>query len=340
LLERYGDNIFFAEISGRKNVICFRDMAARIINDKWYCERSENVGDESVRIVAAAAKLVQAQIREYVYNTKEYPITSDFCDVGAAKKWLPSLLLTFMETIIKNELKMVSISHSIVQAARPRSAISPILFGVGVSLDHLFGSRQLLDMLARLGFSVTHDEVGIYKQSVVQSDNSNAPESYPSSFTQWSGDNIDHNIKTLDGAGTFHGMGIISMTTPCSRLEAGGFINTPIQRLKRCPAASLVRNRGITLLHYPSPEKVSLSTLCFKPMEGLHKAYVKPPSTQLDLLWHVGWHCTDEENPRPSWAGFMHDVCKPMLSMCKQGGGRISTTIRYQNASNYRCESK
>ena len=31
-------------------------------------------------------------------------------------------------------------------------------------------------------------------------------------------DNIDHNIITIDGKGTFHGMGIISALTPARRM--------------------------------------------------------------------------------------------------------------------------
>ena len=39
LQEKYSDNIFFAEVAGRKNVICFKDMASYIVSDTWYAER-------------------------------------------------------------------------------------------------------------------------------------------------------------------------------------------------------------------------------------------------------------------------------------------------------------
>jgi hypothetical protein len=217
-------------------------MASRIINEEWYTDKSNNFADESIRIVTAAAKLIQTQIRESMYAMDEYPLTNDFSDTGNAREWVPSLLMTFMSAVVKDELKQVSISHSIVQAARPRSAISPILFGLGVSLDHMFGSRKALDMLARLGFSISHDEVDRYKQSVVQCTKPDVPQSYSHSFTQWSGDNVDHNVKTLDGTGTFHGMGIISMKTPCSRLDLeDSFSEVSVQRLKRCAVSEIVK---------------------------------------------------------------------------------------------------
>ena len=55
LIEKYGDKyIFFAEISGRKNVVCFRNMANWIVNDTWYTERKTDIEDEAKRIVETA----------------------------------------------------------------------------------------------------------------------------------------------------------------------------------------------------------------------------------------------------------------------------------------------
>jgi hypothetical protein len=76
----------------------------------------------------------------------------------------------------------------------------------------MFGSKLFLTMLYRLGFSVSYDEVTRYRQSVAQTEGTGLPEKSPMSFTQWSADNVDHNVATLDGLGTFHGMGIISMS--------------------------------------------------------------------------------------------------------------------------------
>ena len=36
LKDRYSDHLYFAEINGRKNVLCFKNMANYIINEKWY----------------------------------------------------------------------------------------------------------------------------------------------------------------------------------------------------------------------------------------------------------------------------------------------------------------
>lgn len=52
-----------------------------------------------------------------------------------------------METLFPCELKYSSISQCILKAIKPCSIIPPILFGLEVKLDHVFGSRKLIDEL-------------------------------------------------------------------------------------------------------------------------------------------------------------------------------------------------
>ena len=70
--------------------------------------------------------------------------------------------------------------------------------------------------MLKLGFCISYSEVNRFKKSVVanQPMGNSVINSYPKVFTQFAGDNVDHNIRTLDGSGTFHGMGIIAISTP------------------------------------------------------------------------------------------------------------------------------
>ena len=69
------------------------------------------------------------------------------------------------------------------------------------------------------------------------------------SFSQWSANNVDHNVKTIDGKGTLHSMGMIVSTT-------GGNIGQIskelplIPRQKRILAKDVVKNKGIPVLEY------------------------------------------------------------------------------------------
>ena len=77
-------------------------------------------------------------------------------------------------------------------------------------MDHIFGSKWLIKKLSRLDFSISYDEVNRYKQSEIENNNiidmqKDLPED---AFVQYSADNVDHNTCTIDGKGTFHGMGL------------------------------------------------------------------------------------------------------------------------------------
>jgi len=141
---KYDDHLFFAEVRGKRNVICFRNMASCIINEKWYSDRKSKIEDESLRIVIAAAKLIKAEIRELQHDKDKYPLCSDFSNLDSARSFVPDLLSAFMRNIVCTELKQVALSHCIIQGARPRSVISPIPFAVGVSTDTEFGSKKIV----------------------------------------------------------------------------------------------------------------------------------------------------------------------------------------------------
>ena len=69
----------------------------------------------------------------------------------------------FILAIIKDDIKRNSIGQALTQAIRP--VMSPILFGTAVEMDHVYGSKWLIEELFRLGFSVSYDEVILYISS-------------------------------------------------------------------------------------------------------------------------------------------------------------------------------
>ena len=84
-------------------------------------------------------------------------------------------------------------------------------------------------------------QVRRYNQSILLSDQS-TKEYRNISFAQLSADNVDHNIATLTGYGTFHGMGIIETVTPgeikpnaIRRLKDRKLINEVINNCGKVP---------------------------------------------------------------------------------------------------------
>ena len=62
------DNIFFAKISGRKNVVCFRSEASWIISDQWYHNSRSNADDEAKLIIKTAAKLIKSDTSLFYFK--------------------------------------------------------------------------------------------------------------------------------------------------------------------------------------------------------------------------------------------------------------------------------
>ena len=213
-----------------------------------------------------------------------------------------------MECLVKDELKQASIGQTLVHAVHPRMSIPPIMFGTAIDCDHVFGSKWLLKILNRLGFCLSPDEVAKYKQSVVENEDINdvLHTLAAGSFSQWSADNVDHNVKTLDGKGSLHGMGIVISTT-------GGVSQGPlpqIPRQKRVKAGELVKNKSIQILDYLPSDQNSISNLKLQPLQELQSPVDHDyPDTYTDLLWHAKYfHRTDV--PRPAWSGYMQDISK------------------------------
>ena len=100
-----------------------------------------------------------------------------------------------LQVLVPSVTKQVSIGQRLLKAARPRSVIPPLLFGLGVEMDHVFGSKWLINELSCLGFSISYSEVTRYKQSVVKNETIEdlQPECFSGSITQWVADNVDRS---------------------------------------------------------------------------------------------------------------------------------------------------
>ena len=120
-------------------------MADYSINTK-YREGVITTEEESQRIMALAANLVRAEVREYKNNF--YPDPSEI----EALDWSPPLLKQLMNGLTKSDLKQEFLVQCIVKGTKS-DVIPPLLFTLGVDLDQSCGSRWLVSYLSSLGVS-------------------------------------------------------------------------------------------------------------------------------------------------------------------------------------------
>jgi len=119
------------------------------------------------------------------------------------------------------------------------------------------------------------------------------------------GDNVDHNLATLDGQGTFHGISIIAVTTSkdCQSCHA------PSQTIKRYKSVNVHKLHGEGQGNANSSiPGFHQALVTFKPIIELQVPYTLPLQLCSDTLWQSGWIFSEEAKPRPNWSDFMQHI--------------------------------
>ena len=296
LKERFQDHVYFVESLGSKGeLVCFTGMADFIIR------RLKENPETKESVINAAAKLIKEDIRAVNLDKKVYPSVAEISTIGESS-FVPESLGMFMEYLVPDQLKRESLSQCIFQASRPRSSIMPVPFAIGVQVDKTMGSKWLINHLYHLGFSVSYDEVQRFKQSAIvnmETQATNQEVNPRPLFPQWVADNVDHDIATLSGKNTFHGMGII-----CASSKPGGNFGS-IPRLFKKPAKEFSKELGVPIIPCTKVSKTGLLNIKLHPINEMKKTCSFSSMETYNLLWHSAWMFSPPETPRPNWSGFL-----------------------------------
>ena len=81
--EHYGEYIYFSEFPGRSDIICFKELADFILNEK----KKKN-GETKENITQAVAKIIKAEMREMSKSNVEYPTVQDIQGIDKGMGWV------------------------------------------------------------------------------------------------------------------------------------------------------------------------------------------------------------------------------------------------------------
>ena len=95
LKERYNDHVYFSELSGQVDVICFREMANYIIKQK-----KKKQDEAKADIIMAAAKIIEAKIGELTKSNEVYPTTKEIANSDKGSEWVPESLKLLLSYLI------------------------------------------------------------------------------------------------------------------------------------------------------------------------------------------------------------------------------------------------
>ena len=213
-----------------------RSTAKAVLQDFYQQEKTEFDADvEMIRLIETAAKLIRNDIKVIETSNTAYLTCEEMASEDACIDFLPEMLRVLLEQLIVGkpydyyryslslitssflgsaaQKEIASVGQAIVQAVRPRVLLAPLQIGLAVQLHHHYASRFLVDSLHHLGFCCSYQQVQEFEWSAAFSHGTDKP-NFSHQSVQYVADNVDHNIRTLDGNDTFNGMGMITTVTP------------------------------------------------------------------------------------------------------------------------------
>ena len=137
--------------------------------------------------------------------------------------------------------------------------------------------------ISRLGYAISYDEVKRCKESVLM-DEDHKLDHLKDGLMQFVADNVDHNTDTLDGKGTFHGMGIIA----CSILNKD-LPDKRVTQIQTILRREIIKKKDSVKLHcYQGKDHCWLSKVILTPLKDIKgKIAVFKTVLNVDFLWHT-----------------------------------------------------
>ena len=132
-----------------------------------------------------------------------------------------------------------------------------------------------------------------FERSAAVSEGLQIPDISADNFLQYVADNVDHNICTIDGQNTFHGMGMIATITPATSCTA------TIPRIT--VSAEDIAAVGHVDINYFVSETEAFQSMNYEQLTVMDTDHL----TRVDLLWNISLSI---KSRRPAWSGMMQMI--------------------------------
>ena len=334
LQKRYGESIYIAEGQGLHGIVTMREKTSEILRSHYLKTRHGDDEESQKReIIKTAARLIKSDIKNDVPSVNDHYPSTDALNLGPALMYLPETLRTLLSSLFvgkDTKRKVASIGQAVVQAVRPRAVIAPLQIGLAVQGHHLYRSRFLVDTLHNMGYCSSYAEVQRFEKNAADcvASESIVPENIDllESTLLFAADNVDHNIITLDGKGTFHGMGMIATLTPGQK------------------ANRMIPRHNISQLNITEKTRIEIKQLRFANKACRDILFQDLPrfldcDDRIDILWELSFNF---KQTLPNWQGMMHIlhqgndhpgqssiVFLPMIDMYSGDKTCILSTLEY-----------
>ena len=268
--------------------------------------------------------MLRNSIQDHPYDMP-WPLTSSFINLESFEDAVPDEILQFVSSLLQSragmplvhsdKVRVSSICQDLLMLVSTGKLNSPKAMALGLVVKHLTGSRELIDILHRLGHSVSYDTLRSYETSLAVHALSNR-DKVPDKFEHgqpivmvW--DNIDFLEATRSGHNTTHHTNGILLQIQVQAPQQRGSAETRPRGNQRSldPVSD-------TITHLPTHIRTNPKHL---------NGFLMPQSQRelgSDVLeFSFALVRRQEEFPKPSWTGFN--------KMARKGKSSPKTKILY-----------
>jgi hypothetical protein len=168
--------------------------------------------------------------------------------------------------------------------------MAPLQISLGIQMHQQFASRFLIDTLHSLSFSSSYSEIKRHQSCAAVEQENHILEVKDCTSLQFIADNVDHNSCTIDGHGTFHGMGIIAGLTPGFKCDSA----VPRAEVSK---ESILALGSIDIKYYRRPTQLNNEQF-----QELRRIDFSDEFWNVDFLCDIIWPL---RSPCIPWSGFM-----------------------------------
>lgn len=167
LQDEYEESLYFTSDERRADIVCQKDSTNAILRDyrQQVNNPSHTLNDDELKelTISTAINLICGELARVSLDQKQYPSVDSMTNTQSQLSLIPDSLQKLLKPIVKTDEKVAVWGQNLLKAYRPRSGVMPSQLGLTIQLDHMFGSKWLIDRCHHLGYAESYAELQRYK---------------------------------------------------------------------------------------------------------------------------------------------------------------------------------
>lgn len=165
--EHYEESLCFTLDERGRYIVWLKDTTKAILRDyrQQVINPLQTIDDAALKelTISTAIHLICGDLARVPLDRKQYPSVDSMTNTQSQLALIPDSLKQLLKAIVKTDEKVAMWGQNLLKAYRPRSGVMPSQLGLTIQLDHMFGSKWLIDCIHHLGYSESYVELHHYK---------------------------------------------------------------------------------------------------------------------------------------------------------------------------------